>query len=188
LHVVFLVKREDLLALEARRRVYEYVQRFPGLHLREIARGAGMETNHAKYHLRYLEKHGLLSSRREEGYWRFFAKEEGSVGLRESLAPQEKTVLALLRQPVPLHAILLLLENETASAEELRAKVGVAHSTLLYHMEKLERAGVVASDPAGRERRFRHGDPDGIPGQVTRFRPPDQLVRGFLEAWEQLEL
>ena len=39
-----------------------------------------METNHAKYHLRYLEKHGLLSSRREEGYWRFF----GRVDLTET--------------------------------------------------------------------------------------------------------
>ena len=188
LHLVFLAKKEDLLALEARKRVYEYVQRFPGLHLREIARGVGMETNHAKYHLRYLEKHGLLSSRREQGYWRFFAKEEGSLGLREAMAPQEKTVLALLRQPIPLHAILLLLEQENLSAEELRGKMGVAHSTLLYHLDKLERAGVLASDRAGRERRFRLVDRDRIAAQVTRFRPPDQLVQGFLEAWEQLEL
>lgn len=183
-----MARRDDLLALETRRRVFEYVQKFPGLHLREIARGTEMDPNHAKYHLRYLEKHGLLSSRREEGYWRFFAKEEGSIGLREALAPHEKTVLALLRQPVPLHAILLLLEQEDASAEQLRAKVGVAHSTLLYHMQKLERAGVVTSDREGRERRFRLVDRALVERQVTKFRPPDQLVQGFLEAWEQLEL
>lgn len=186
--MVFLVKRDDLLSLDARRRLFEYVQQFPGLHLREIARGTGMETNHAKYHLRYLEKHGLLSSRREEGYLRFFAKEEGSIGLREALAPHEKTVLALLRQPIPLHTILLLLETETASVEDLRAKVQVPHSTLLYHLGKLERAGVVQSERVGRERMFRLVDRERISQQVTRFKPPDQLVQGFLEAWEQLEL
>jgi predicted transcriptional regulator len=188
LHIVFVAKRDELLALDARRRVYDYVRLYPGLHLSEIARGCGMETNHAKYHLLYLEKHGLLSSRRDEGYLRFFPKEEGSVGLREILAPDEKAVLALLRQPVPLHTILLLIERGEASAEELRAAVGVSHSTLLYHMGKLEQRGIATSDRAGRERRFRLVDPARIAQQVVRFRPPDQLVQGFLEAFEQLDL
>ncbi|MHB1262644.1 MAG: helix-turn-helix domain-containing protein, partial [Thermoplasmatota archaeon] len=64
LHLV-LLRRDDLLALEARRRVYQNVEEFPGLHLSEVARQCGLETNHAKYHLDALEKHGLVSSRME---------------------------------------------------------------------------------------------------------------------------
>lgn len=185
---MFLAKRDDLLELDARRRIYEHVERFPGLHLREIARSTGMDPNHAKYHLLYLEKNGLVSSREEGGYWRFFAKAEGRLGPQEVLSPQDKGVLALLRQPVPLHCILVLLNDAEASIEALSQRIGVAHSTLLYHLGKLERAGLVVSRKEGRLRVVRLAEPERLQSYLVRFRPPDSLVAGFLEAWEQLEL
>lgn len=188
LYVVFLARREDLLELEARRRLYEVVERFPGLHLREIARNASMDANHAKYHLLYMEKNGLVSSREEGGYWRFFPKVEGRLGPQEVLSPNDKAVLALLRQPVPLHCILVLLNDGESSIDALAQRVGVAHSTLLYHLGKLERSGLLESRKDGRMRLVRLSSPEAIQSQLLRFRPPDSLVSGFLEAWEQLEL
>lgn len=188
LHIVFLARKDDLLELDTRRRLFDHVRRFPGLHLSEIARGIDVELNLAKYHLTYLERHGLISSKRDEQYWRFWPKEEGSVGLRESVSVQEKQVLSFLRRPVPLHVTLLLLEKETATHAELLAHVGVSHGTLHYHLQKMERAGLLASERAGRERKYRLVDRANVLGQLLRYRPPDALVAGFLDAWESLEL
>lgn len=185
---VFLVRRGTLLDLDVRKRLFQVVQDYPGLHLREIARMTELDPNHAKYHLQYLEKHGMLSSRKEEGYWRFFPRAEGSVGLRETLVPHEKRILSLLRRPVPLRATLVLLERGEASHSEVEESVGVSRSTLHYHLRKLEEAEVVLSEKAGRERLYRLRDPEALLAMLLQFRPPDALVRGFLEAWEELEV
>ena len=187
-YFVFLIRRDDLLELESRRRVFEYVQRFPGLHLREVARGTGLHPNHVKYHLQYLQKHELVSSRKEDGYWRFFPREEGSVGLRETVGADKKHILALLRQPVPLHTVLVLMERTQCSQGELAQAVGVAQATLHYHLGKMERQGLVQSWKDGRERFYRLQDENIVADLLLRFRPPDALVQGFLDAWESLRI
>lgn len=175
--------------METRRRVYRCVEDFPGLHLSEVARQCGMDTNHAKYHLGYLGKHGLVSSRDEGARQAFFPRREGPVGPQETVAAADKAVLALLRQPVPLHAVLVLLERgpEVPHAE-LDAVLAVSRTTIHYHMAKLEKAGVVVSRRRGRERLYRLADGDRVLALLLRYRPPDSLVAGFLEAWEALDL
>jgi predicted transcriptional regulator len=179
---------EDLLQLEARRKLYGFVSEFPGLHLAELARLAGLEANHAKYHLAYMEKHGLVSSRDEDGYWRFFPKTEGPIGLQESISAQDKELLALLRQPVPLHVTLILLDKGEASHGEIERQVRVGRTTLHYHVKKLERAGVVIGLKEGRERRYTLADPGHVREVLLRYKPPDALVQGFLEAWDTIAL
>jgi predicted transcriptional regulator len=168
--------------------VYRIVEAYPGLHLREVARQAGMDPNHAKYHLNYLERHGLVSSREDGGHLTLFPRAQGPAGLQESVPAGDKGTLALLRQPVPLHATLLLLDRGQASHGELEKAVPVARTTLHYHMAKLERAGVVESLREGRERIYRLRDHDLTLGLLLRYRPPDALVQGFLEAWEAVAL
>ncbi|MBW3582279.1 MAG: helix-turn-helix domain-containing protein [Euryarchaeota archaeon] len=186
LYVVFLASREDLLALDARRRVYRYVERYPGLHLAEVARGTGLGTNHAKYHLGYLERHGLVTGRTEEGYRRFWPKEASELGPVDRIPSGDKKVLALLRRPVPLRIVLSLLERDEASQVSLLADVDVAQSTLSYHLKRLVEAGVLEVDKRGRERVFRLVEHDRLLALLVRYRPPDALVKGYLEAWESL--
>lgn len=181
-----LASRDDLLSLEARRRVFQHVEAYPGLHLSEIARQCDLETNHAKYHLAYLEKHGLVSNRMEGALQVFFPRREGPLGRQEAVAADDKSVLALLRQPVPLHAVLLLLDRGECSHGDLDAAIPVSRTTLHYHLAKLERAGVLDSRKDGKERRYRLKEPERLLGLLVRYRPPDKLVAGFLQTWEAL--
>lgn len=102
------------------------------------------------------------------------------------MAADDKAVLALLRQPVPLHAVLVLLDRGECSHADLDAAIPVSRTTVHYHMGKLEKAGVVESWRDGKERRYRLKDGDRLFALLVRYRPPDQLVSGFLEAWEAL--
>lgn len=116
----------------------------------------------------------------------FFPRREGPAGAQEAIDAGDKTVLALLRQPVPLHAVLLLLDRGECRHAELDAAIPVSRTTLHYHMAKLERAGVVESRKEGKERMYRLRDGGRLLGLLMRYRPPDKLVAGFLEAWEAL--
>lgn len=188
LYMVYRQRREDVLDLDARRRLHETVETYPGLHLSELARDCGMETNHAKYHLEYLESHGLLASQREGGYTRWYPRMEGPVGLRDVLGTREKEVLAVLRRPIPLHVTLLLLDRESATHGELLPLVNVAHGTLHYHLKNMERAGLLVSEKEGRERRYRLAQREALLALLLRYKPPDRLVQDFLSAWEDLSL
>ncbi|MHB1262649.1 MAG: hypothetical protein ACYC2H_13155, partial [Thermoplasmatota archaeon] len=116
----------------------------------------------------------------------FFPRREGPVGTQESVSADDKAVLALLRQPVPLHAVLVLLDRGECSHADLDEAIPVSRTTLHYHMAKLERAGITESWKAGKERRYRLKESDRLLGLLVRYRPPDRLVSGFLEAWEAL--
>lgn len=187
LGLLFLAGRKDPLDLDVRRRIFEQVAKYPGLHLREVARALGINPNHAKYHLQRLEKADLVSSRHEDGYWRFWPREKGSIGYRDRLSRQDKAALAVLRRPVPLHVALLLLDRGRATHGDLLDEVDVAHATLHYHMGKMEDSGLVESRKEGRFRWYSLQDPDRVTGLLRQYRPPKTLIRRFLDAWEQVE-
>lgn len=186
LYMVFREKREDLLQLDARKRLHDHVVTYPGLHLSEVARACGMETNHAKYHLEYLEARGILTSRKDANYTRWFATRGSHVGPREDLAPREKEIIGQLRRPIPLHVALLLLDRENATHAELLPHVDAAHGTLHYHLKNMERAGILQGAKEGRERRYVLTERDTILRLLLAYRPPDALIAGFLDAWENV--
>ena len=179
---------QPILGVEARRRVFRYVQDYPGMHLREVARAAGLDPNHAKYHLAYLERHGWVSSRREEGYWRFWPRTEGTLGWREQVPIEDKEPLCLLRRAAPLHAVLCLLERGSMAHADLQRAVGLASSTLHYHMRALAAHGLVESGRAGRARVYRLADPARMRALLERYRPPRPLMARCGEAWRNAGL
>ena len=62
----------DALELDSRRKIYEQVEKVPGIHFRELSRRLKIPTGVIEYHLRYLETHELIVSRREGRYKRYF--------------------------------------------------------------------------------------------------------------------
>lgn len=160
---------------------------YPGLHLSEIARHAEVGTNHAKYHLRVLEDEGLVSSRRNDGYWRFYPLEEGNVGRKEVLAPEEKEWMSLLHRDIPLRATLLLLRDEEVTAGDIQEALDIAASTVHYHASKMVEAGLVESYKDGRARVYKLTDSDRVRQLVSEYQPSDPLVDGFLAGWEEIE-
>lgn len=185
---LFLVKGEgDPLDLEARRRIYQHLQAYPGLHLSEIARGVEMETNHAKYHLRVLAEHGLVSRKEEDGYVRFYPREDKGVAKGEILQPIEKEWLSLLRRRIPMQMTLVLLDEGSCNAGQMRKALDIAGSTLHYHASKMEDAGLLESHKEGRQRIYELHDPERVEELVRKHEPPDELVKGFLEGWSGLE-
>ncbi len=165
--------------VETRRRVLQLVNRYPGLHLREIQRRASANVHLVEYHLNVLERLGLVASREERGYRRIFP----ATGEAASLTEADRAWLSLLRRSVPLGVVLHLLERGAATHGELAALVPVTGSTLSYHLKSLERAGLVARDAA---KEVRLVDPERVRALLRAYHPTPDLIAAWGEMWSDI--
>jgi DNA-binding transcriptional ArsR family regulator len=168
---------EDALAQETRRRVFAFVREHPGTHMREIQRRLAMSAGTLEYHLHVLVRGGLLTSRRQGRYLRYYVTAD--------VGRQEKDVLGLLRQEVPRRLCAHLVEKPEQSHGELLQKFTIAPSTLSFHLKKLVDGGLVEAQRVGRETRFRVKDPAVVGRVLVEYKASflDEVVDRFAEGW-----
>ena len=178
---------DEVLAVRARKALYDFVRAKPGYHLREIARATNLSITLADYHLRFLGKHELVSASMDGEYKRFYPRYPlGDLAARPALTDREKVALGFLRQPVPLQALSFLMERGGALHKEILERVPISASTLTHHMKKLLRAGVVERGP---EQRYRIVDGR----EVARLMVTYELARAdqvdvFVRVWGEFRL
>ncbi len=164
------------LALENRRRLYDFIRRTPGAHMREIQRALGLPYGTAEYHLRALEDAELVRTAVDGNLKRYFAAD---------FAFADRSLLGLLRKRPVRAVVLALLERSELSHQDLAEAAGIKPPTLSYHMPKLEAAGVVGVRREGRFTLVRLSDPKLMARLlVTHGRSmADGAVDRFLETW-----
>jgi predicted transcriptional regulator len=137
------LKASALGEQRTREEIIETVRAAPGLTPRGIAQRVGKHENTIRYNLRVLEKAGHLAARLHGARMHYFAAGQGS--------PESATAAATLRT----RAARLLYEAARSApgigVAEASAIVGVHRTTLHYHANKLERAGllVLRKEPDG---------------------------------------
>ncbi len=127
-------------ALENPRRaeVFALVQQHPGVHFQEVVRAVGLAEGNTKYHLAKLEQLGLIMSKRAGGYTCYF--EKGKVdrhvmaGLTNVRSPSAKAILATV------------IAKPGVTNAQLEKRHKLAKGTVSYHLAKLRKAGLIASN------------------------------------------
>lgn len=155
------MQTNDVLSVASRRRIYECVTGNPGAHLRDVARRCSMPLGTSLYHLDYLESSGMIVSRRDGRYKRYFGSH--SVGRRE------KEVLSLLRHDAPRRLVQALLSNGPATQRELCEIVGVSRSTVSFHLNRLVLDAVVTRTPRRPESAYEVAEPEFTRELIARF-------------------
>jgi predicted transcriptional regulator len=180
---------EDVLAVRTRKDLYDFVRKNPGFHLREIARALGLSITLADYHLRFLEKHDLVSATMDGEYKRYYPRSlPGDTDARPALTDPQKHVLAFLRQPVPLKILAFLMERESATHKEILGYVSVSPSTLSHHLKKMYAARLLERTE-GMDRGYRIADPRMVARLMTSYdlATADQ-VDTFIRVWGEFRL
>jgi len=185
-----MLSKDDLLKLKTRKDIYNLILKNPGLHLREILRRTNLPAGNVQYHLKYLEKFGLIVSNDDLKYNRYYVKEK--------VDRRDKEILNLLRQKIPRRIILMLLmpgpgqifkDNKTKKEAfknsstflKLYSKkeiieltehwkgsydkdffVNKHHTTVIFHLQKLLDAGLIKKVKVGREYKYKLKDEDFI--------------------------
>jgi DNA-binding MarR family transcriptional regulator len=162
-----------------------FVQRYPGVHLREIRRRLRIPIGTLDYHLYRLGKQGLVAIRFQGGYKCCYPAI--SVPAMGPIPEPQKLVLAFLRQPLPRALLLHLYLEGPSSPGELVDSVATTAPNLSYFLKRLEEAGVIAREGQGATRLVRLLDAKSI-HQVLLEYPPLQetTVDRFLRFWSEL--
>ena len=169
--------QDNVLDLEARRRIVRFVQESPGLHMRELALRLQMPVSTLEYHCYQLVKHGQLVTRESAGFKAFYPG--------EGMDRRDKDILYLVRHEAPRKICSHLLLNPGATPKDLREVIGVTGPTLSFHLKKLRGAGIIREEPDGRTKRLFVEDPERVANILVTYRRSflDSAVDRFADAW-----
>ena len=170
---------DDILELETRRKIYDIVNKNPGLHLSKISETLNMRTSLAEYHLRYLEKHDIITVDKETGFPRYYIK--GKVETKT------KHYSSVLRQKTIMSIVFLLLKNDTIQHKEILENIDCAPSTLSYHLNKLVKYDIIEVQRYGDNRGYKIKNKDEIINWLIKYKPFD-LYEGFTNVWADINI
>jgi len=130
-----MISRENILKLKIRQDIYEAISKYPGIHLSALSRMLNIPKTTLKYHIKYLKKEGLIDSKKQDSYIRFFVKYK--------TGKKEKEILNILREETPRHIIFYMLNNSVCSQIELSKELNKAPSAIYFHLKKLKDIGLI---------------------------------------------
>lgn len=130
--------KSDVLNNKVRETMVQAIRADPGItppQLQELT-GAGWST--VVYHLGVLEKNKLVSSLIDGRHKRFFPY--------ENVNWSDRGRIAVLKNEQSRHLYEMILQEPGVGPSDLSSRVGVSRSTIYWHVERLEKAGLVGRD------------------------------------------
>jgi predicted transcriptional regulator len=162
-----------------------FVQRYPGVHLREIRRRLNIPIGTLDYHLYRLGKQGLISVRMQGGYKVCFP--ETPIGEGPPIPEADKVLIALLRHEVPRAILLQLYLEGPMSPLKLGEAIETTGPNLSYFLKRLEATSVIRREGLGSARTVRLVEPKRIHEILLQYPPlPETVVDRFLRFWSEL--
>jgi len=134
------VTAENVLNTEVRKNLYNYIDDYPGSHLREIARELDLKPSNAAWHLRKLEQTNLVRSRTIGGKKVFYLVEGGAVARIEAIAE------SILRNKNARDILLYLTDNPGKHLLEIANALDLNHHTVKWHIKKMYLAELIDGD------------------------------------------
>lgn len=140
------IERTAVLEHEKRDEIYELIRATPGIHAHEIGERARIGWGTAVYHLKLLENHALVVSKKSGRYKRFF--------VNTGEYTKKKDVYGALRNETARSVADYIVNHPGCSQKDLCAALGIQPSLASWHVEKLEGVELVKRVKDGRMVRY----------------------------------
>jgi predicted transcriptional regulator len=134
------VTPENVLNTEVRKNLYNYIDEYPGSHLREIARELDLKPSNAAWHLRKLEQTNLIRSRNIGGKRVYYLVEGGVEAQMEAIAE------SILKNKNAREIMLYLRDNPGKHLLEIATALNLNHHTVKWHIRKMYLAELIDGD------------------------------------------
>lgn len=141
-------QHNSLLAHPLRADIYHYIRMNPGTPFSVIAQQNGINRGTLHYHLYILLREGKISERKEGGRTTYF-ENDGRY------STDEKKILSRLRSGTGGDICRYLAAHHGATRSEIAQWVGIAPSSVSWHLSRLKESGIVISETEGRKTLFR---------------------------------
>jgi len=168
------------LELKARRIIYNFILKNPGLHEREIAIRLDLNLGTLHYHLLYLKNRDMIIAKTDSHYTFYYAS--GKVGSKD------KKTLAILRQKAARRIIIFLLINGSSTHKSLCKYLSLARSTTSFHLKKLVENELIDRVEKGRESYFNVLEPEYLSDLIITYKKSfmDSTANRFADTWLEI--
>ena len=134
------VTADNVLNTEVRKNLYQYIDEFPGSHLREIARELDLKPSNVAWHLRKLEQTNLVRSRVIGGKKVYYLVEGGAEARIEAIAE------SILRNKNAGEIMEFLVRHPGKHLLEIANALDLNHHTVKWHIRKMYIAELIDGD------------------------------------------
>lgn len=134
------VTPENVLDTEIRKTLYDYIDEYPGSHLREIARELDLKPSNAAWHLRKLEQTNLVRSRAIGGKKVYYLVEGGIEAKQRAVAE------SILRNKNARDIMEYISEHPGKHLLEIAHALTINHHVVKWHINKLFEAELIEGD------------------------------------------
>ena len=134
------VTPENVLNTDVRKNLYQYIEEYPGSHLREIARELDLKPSNAAWHLRKLEQTNIVRSRDIGGKKVYYLVEGGAEARKEAIAE------AILRNKNAKIIMHYLVDHPGKHLLEIAHALDLNHHTVKWHIKKMYLAELIDGD------------------------------------------
>ncbi len=165
--------KDEILENDNRKKIYETIERSPGIHLRELQRILDMPLTTLEYHLSYMVRKKIIYSETDTHYKRYYAK---------PIVEEDKKVLSALRQKRLREVVLLILSHGKAKYQFMADYLKIPHSTLSFYLKYLVDNGILVKDKVGYEINFTK-----YFYQYTPLEPLEQIKADILRLEKETE-
>jgi len=134
------VTPENVLDTEIRKNLYEYIDEYPGSHLREIARELDLKPSNAAWHLRKLEQTNLVRSRAIGGKKVYYLV-EGGIEVKQRAVAE-----SILRNKNARDIMQFVSDHPGKHLLEIAHALTINHHVVKWHINKLYEAELIEGD------------------------------------------
>jgi len=130
-----MISSKNILNLELRREIYNYILNNPSSYVREISKKMEIPKTTLRHHLITLEKRELITSKEGKGFKRYY--------VANKLGKREKEILTILKRDIPRNILLYLMHYVVCSQLEISKVLEKNPATVSYHIKKLKELGLI---------------------------------------------
>lgn len=165
-----------ILELKRRKEIYEFISKNSGLHQRVISRKMKIPFTSLKYHLLTLEKHGLILSRKDGKYNRYFTSFE--------VSEDEKKILNCFRKRTTLHIILWFFIGVQCTQKDLSRYLEKHPATIGFHLRNMITAGIIEKKSIDNGFIYK----DEPPHEIKRLQVTSEKIFVLKDPWRIYDL
>jgi len=129
--------KDEVLDNETRGMIRGCISTDPGIHYSEILRRLGLGNGAATYHLQALEREGLIRSRNDGRFKRFYPGEMNLGDVPSELDRIQRAIFEVLR------------EHDGLSQREIARALDISYSSVNRHVGRMARIGVLRLERRG---------------------------------------
>ena len=148
--------------VEIRKKIYDFILKYPGLHLSELSRKMDMPKSTINYHLNHLKKQKQIVRKDDDKYTRYY--------IANNVGENEKKILHILRQETPREIIIYLLLNPNSSQIKISKDLNKHPTTISFHLNKLNNVDMIESMITGNEIKYNIKNSEHVLELFTKYR------------------